>query len=374
MLLAIGWLLAVAAIYGGVAWFSSETLQNNSTFNGKELTRVDIWFAIPELLGEYIAPTVDPNQPPPALSGWRYFPERWSPLAYALGILATSWIWGNVVIRKLIPRDEFEDELERAYWSLMTGVAVVGTVTLLLGLAGWLSSLLFFLLLLGGPALVNLIALRGETPPLPSITKRTRFWTGLGIACAIAIAPFLLAMLLGSLQPPNDFDVKEYHLEGAKEFFQRGRVEMLPHNVYTSFPFLTEMLCLAEMVLKRDWFTGALAGQAVLAAFAPLTALGLFVAARRWLGTTAGWFAVLVHLTCPWTYRISIIAYAEGGLACFLFATFFAAMRAIEATEPRTARRWTLLTGLLAGASAGCKYPAVLTVVIPLVCGAQRNC
>ena len=44
---AIGWLLAVAAIYGGVAWFSLENLQNNSN-----IKRLDIWFGIPELLGE----------------------------------------------------------------------------------------------------------------------------------------------------------------------------------------------------------------------------------------------------------------------------------------------------------------------------------
>ncbi len=359
--LAVGWLLAVVAIYGGVVWFSSENLQNNS-----DIQRLDIWLAIPELLGEYIAPTLVPNQPNPAPSGWRFFPERFQPLAFALGILASSLFWGRIVVRQLIPREDLTDHLEVVFWSLVTGLAVVGTLTLLLGLCGWLYAPLFFVLLFGVPLVVEWMTARWQGKADKNVCSTQRVWTGLGVACFIAIAPFLLAMLLGSLQPPNDFDVKEYHLEGAKEFYLRGRVEMLPHNVYTSFPFLTEMLCLAGMVLQRDWFTGALAGQAVLAAFAPITALGLFVAARRWLGTTAGWFAVLVHLTCPWVYRISIIAYAEGGLACFLFAAFFATLRAIEATEPRTARRWTLLAGLLAGAAAGCKYPAVLTVVIPL--------
>jgi hypothetical protein len=104
----------------------------------------------------------------------------------------------------------------------------------------------------------------------------------------------------------------------------------------------------------------------VLAAFAPITALGLFIAARRWVGNSAAWLAVLIHLSCPWTYRISIIAYAEGGLACFLLATFLAACQVLEADDVKTARRWTVLTGLTAGAAAGCKYPGVLTVVIPL--------
>ena len=357
---AIGWLLAVAAIYGGVAWFSLENLQNNS-----DIKRLDIWFGIPELLGEFVVPTVVPNQPLPPPSGWRFFPERMDSLVYAFLVIAFCRNWGNLVVRKWIPRDEWGDRLERLYWALVTGIAVFGTLTLLLGLVGG-SPFISVFAIAGGPTVIKHLAGWRDIDILPAATKPTSIWSGFGIACAIAIAPFLLAMLLGSLQPPNDFDVKEYHLEGAKEFYLRGRVEMLPHNVYTSFPFLTEMLCLAGMVLQRDWFSGALVGQAVLAAFAPITALGLFIAARRWLGTTAGWFAVLIHLTCPWTYRISIIAYAEGGLACFLFAAFFAALRAIEATEPRIARRWTLLTGILAGAAAGCKYPAVLTVVIPL--------
>ncbi len=369
--LAIGWVVAVAAIYGGVVWFSSETLQNNSDYS-----RGDLWLGVLDQLAEMLSPTVKPHEGVRP-SGWQYLPERLPELGIAALILVFAWGWGSLLFGFLLPRpqrlpgadaDQSDGctKLERLYWSLVTGIAVWGTLTLLLGLCGMLSPGVFWCLGMG-PVLYSVV--RGWKARQMTDSKArsvTSMWSGLSIACVIVIAPFLLAMVLGSLQPPNDFDVKEYHLEGAKEFYQLGRVGMLPHNVYTSFPFLTEMLCLSGMVLRGDWFRGALAGQAVLAAFAPLTALGLFVAARRWLGTTAGWFAVLVHLTCPWIYRISIIAYAEGGLACFLFATFFAALRVIEATDPKAARRWTLLTGLLAGAAAGCKYPAVLTVVIPL--------
>ena len=381
--LMIGWGLAVAAIYGGVGWFSSETLQNNSQFS-----RLDVWIAVPDLLGDLITPASPVASPgvyesaATRPSGWQFFPERLDLLAVAGAIWVFAWGWGSLLVGWLIPHDHPPrppetntavahspvgplTELERLYWSLVTGVAAWGTLTLLLGLCGVLSPVVFWGLGLG-PVLFAGVGGWKKRFAVRHVGPTHSAWTGLGIACAIAVTPFLLAMLLGSVQPPNDFDVKEYHLEGAKEFYLRGRVEMLPHNVYTSFPFLTEMLCLSGMVLRGDWFRGALAGQAVLAALAPLTALGLFVAARRWLGTTAGWFAVLVHLTCPWIYRISIIAYAEGGLACFLFATFFAVCRVIDSPDSKAARRWTLLAGLLAGAAAACKYPAVLTVVIPL--------
>ena len=372
--LAFGWVGSVVALLVAIAWFSAQMLQNNGDY-----TRLDIWIALPELLGELVSPTVNPN-PLVRPSGWEYLPERFDLMAVAGVILLFAWGWGSVIVERLFPRPQrplgadadlpcwrvgLGTELERLYWSLVTGIAVWGTLTLLLGLCGVLSPLVFWVLGVV-PAVIAVVSHCKRRKAVRNVCPTPSIWTGLGIACAIAIAPFLLAMLLGSLQPPNDFDVREYHLEGAKEFYQRGRVEMLPHNVYTSFPFLTEMLCLSGMVLRGDWFRGALAGQAVLAAFAPITALGLFVAARRWLGTAAAWGAVLVHLSCPWTYRISIIAYAEGGLACFLFATFFGACRVIDSADSKTARRWTLLTGLLAGAAAGCKYPAVLTVVIPI--------
>ena len=360
----LGWLISLIALLGGLVWFSNQSLQNNSQFS-----RSQVWLSLPELLADHFA--ADPE----GRSGWSHLPERFDLLAVAGLILVFAWGWGRAVTRRLL-NDALVPmtRLESLYWSLVTGLAVWGTLTLLLGLAGLLSRPIFLATGMVPTLLEAYLLLRHQTRTHDA--DSLRLWTGLGIACAIAVAPFLLAMLLGSLQPPNDFDVKEYHLEGVKEHYLTERVGFLKHNVYTSFPFLTEMLCLSGMVLRGDWFRGALAGQAVLAAFAPITALGLFIAARRWLGNSAAWFAVLVHLSCPWTYRISIIAYAEGGLACFLLATFIATCRVLEAEDAKSARRWTLLTGLLAGAAAGCKYPGVLTVVIPLglvVVGAARR-
>lgn len=351
----MGWLLSVLGLIGGLIWFSSQTLQNNSP-----ITRGQIWLSLPELLVDHLA------SDPDGRSSWSHLTERFDLIVIASLILIFAWGWGRGIVRGLLPpADNDPSGLESLFWSLVTGLAAWGTLTLLLGLCGLLSRWPFVGIGVV-PILFELFRLIREPKRPSGEPASTRVWTGLGTACAIAIAPFLLAMWLGALQPPNDFDVKEYHLEGVKEHYLAGRVGFLKHNVYTSFPFLTEMLCLSGMVLRGDWFRGAIAGQAVLAAFAPITALGLFIAARRWVGNSAAWFAVLIHLSCPWIYRISIIAYAEGGLACFLLATFIAACRVLEADDAKSARRWTIMTGLLAGASAGCKYPGVLTVVIPL--------
>lgn len=73
----------------------------------------------------------------------------------------------------------------------------------------------------------------------------------------MVIVPFGVYLLLGAVSPPTDFDVREYHLQGPKEWFQQRQINFLPHNVYTSFPFLTEMLSLTGMIFAADWWHGA---------------------------------------------------------------------------------------------------------------------
>ena len=186
------------------------------------------------------------------------------------------------------------------------------------------------------------------------------------------MALFFAGQLLGAMTPQNDFDVIEYHLGGPKEWFQLGRIQRLPHNVYTNFPFLCEMILLAGMVIHGDWQWGALGGQAALAIFAPLTALGLFTAGRRWFSDRAGLLAALIYLSSPWTYRISIIAYTESALACYLFAALFALLILREelnsAADDSRSRVWPLilLTGMLAGSAMACKYTGLVSVVVPI--------
>ena len=77
----------------------------------------------------------------------------------------------------------------------------------------------------------------------------------------------------GRCCPTIDFDVLEYHLQGPKEYYQAGRIAYLPHNVYTNMPFGVEMLHLLGMEVYGDWWWGALAGQLLVAAFAPAAAV-----------------------------------------------------------------------------------------------------
>jgi hypothetical protein len=188
-------------------------------------------------------------------------------------------------------------------------------------------------------------------------------WARLGFA--LVVGPFLLVMALGAMLPSIDFDAIEYHLQGPKEYYQAGRVAFLPHNVYTSMPFSVEMLHLLGMEVLDDWWWGALSGQLLVAAFAPAAAVMVARAAARAGSPRAGWFAAVVYLTTPWVVRLAILPYVEGPLGYYHAALVWAAARAWSEADPRTRRRLWAVAGLLAGGAMACKYPALVSAVVP---------
>jgi len=387
----------VAFLFCYAFYFYSFTLPNSNP----PVSRLLIWMELPQLLAACVFPSA--GGPP---SGWQYFPQRFDLLAVAALILAGAWGLGHLALRAVRPAIP-ERCAERTVLAMAIGLSILSLATLGFGLAACLSPQLLGALILAGMTGEGVLRFRASRVPdsapmaagpspassdrdasagaavdperssqprhqatlsdPPSFTDRLAASPRMRTGLLVVLVPFLLAMLLGSLLPPTDFDVKEYHLQGPKEFFQLGRVTFLPHNVYTSFPFHTEMLSLLAMVLRGDWFRGALAGKAVLMAFAPLTALAVFAMGRRWFGGGVGWLAAAIYLTTPWTYRLAIIAYVEGGLAFYLAVSLLATGLALERLRARQpAGRELFLAGLLAGSAMACKYTGVVQVVIPL--------
>ena len=469
MVLGLVWLIAFTA------WFHSFGLPNNAP-----AARWMIWGKLPLDLMDLFDPPVIANSAP---WSWLYLGQRVPFLLSAAFIWLGAWGMGSLILRGLglhadttgeglhspvlfderreehwrpkaaasgTPRDAL-DPAERLFFAGCLGLAGVSLAMLGFGLLGWMSRWPLMIVLIGTTAIeMWFVGATGRIPILPVLfghrPNSREHWQPKAVASGtqdqsptilntlarwmpLFVAPFVFCLLLGAMSPQTDFDVIEYHLGGPKEWFQQGHIARLPHNVYTSFPFLTEMLLLCGMVLHGGWESGALAGQAVLAGFAPLTALGLYATGKRWFGPTAGCLAALVWLTTPWAYRISIIAYAEGGLACYLFAALTVGLRivwggtggrgqesgvrgqsdhdgsdlvpsppsseervrvrglngeqtsSLEAAEDRTPHpnslpskvrgegaglRFVLLSGLLAGSAMACKYTGAVSVVAPL--------
>lgn len=386
-------ILALIWLAGFCAVFFSLDLPNQNGVN-----RLHIWAELPFLLLNMVVQHPDFPE-----SSWAFLPQRFSFLLVASVAWFGGWGLGRLLLRLLrVPLQK--PSLERFVIGCGVGLSGLSLIVLGLGLLaqvmpGAMSRLLLVsLCLLFGIAELALF-LRERLPTSPDGGKAEKkkqpkkndekgvlaggqisFRQLSRIAAGLAIVLFVVALSLGAMLPPLDFDVREYHLGGPKEYFQNGSISFLPHNVYTSFPFLTEMLSLLGMILCDDWYEGAHAGKLIISAFAPLTTLAVFVAARRWFGELSAWCAALIHISTPWTYRISIIAYAEGGLTFYLFATLLAVQLTLESIRISDANldgdsagpstppcsSWLLLCGLLAGSGMACKYPGVLQVVIPM--------
>ncbi|MBC8290051.1 MAG: hypothetical protein H8E37_07015 [Planctomycetes bacterium] len=392
VILALIWLLAFCAV------FFQLDLPNQNGVN-----RLHIWAERPFLLLNMLVQHPDFPE-----ASWAFLPQRFPFMLAASVAWFGAWGLGQLVLRFLrVPLEN--RSLERFVLGCGVGLSGLSLVVLSLGLlAQWIPgaisrSIVGGLTLLFGVAEAVLVirsrpagdtstpakenAKTNEPPKSRTDEKgvlaggQISFHQLARVAAGIGIALFVIALSLGAMLPPLDFDVREYHLGGPKEYFQNGFISLLPHNVYTSFPFLTEMLSLLGMILCDDWYEGAHAGKLIISAFAPLTALAVFAAARRWFGELAAWSAALIHISTPWTYRISIIAYAEGGLTFYLFASLLAVLLTLDGmrqngdvakADSGTTDTWharpslLVLCGLLAGSGMACKYPGVLQVVVPL--------
>jgi hypothetical protein len=263
---------------------------------------------------------------------------------------------------------------ERLPLAFGLGMAGLGVLALISGRLGWLSPWTVRIGL-GAPAICGLVfeafaARRGASPrdPRPSAVGR-RAALLRGLAFAALAAPFLVIMVLGSLQPSIEFDSLEYHLQGPKEWYLAGRIGFLPHNVYTTMPFNVEMLHLLGMHLLGDWWRGALVGQFVVMLHTPMAAAMIALTASRLGSPRAGWLAALIYLSTPWAYRLSVFPYVEGPLNYYHAALLWCGLRAWPPPSTIGHRSsavapWAAC-GALAGGAMACKYPAFVSAVIP---------
>ena len=233
----------------GFLWFFFR-----SSIADPNLARTELWSMMAdEALGLSDAPSDPPGTVPQ--SGIRYLSQRLSLFSWAAVILVLAAVHGDAICVLTLRRC-------RLFWTeqvvmrLGIGLGILSTVTLCCGLAGHLTRLAII-----APALASLALScsirwksKNEAPaPLTLVPKAQRSSRMIRILALLVIVPFGVYLLLGAVSPPTDFDVREYHLQGPKEWFQQGQINFLPHNVYTSFPFLTEMLSLTGMIFAADW-------------------------------------------------------------------------------------------------------------------------
>ncbi len=295
-------------------------------------------------------------------------PQR-IPIVLATGYIAASGLAiGALVLRAVGLRWRWTrlERLAVGFGLGMTGLGLLALGSGRLGLLGpWSARIGLLVPILVEAALLGVERSRrglrggdGSILPDPPVTRASV------VGLFLVIGPFLAIMALAAMLPTIDFDAIEYHLQGPKEYFLAGRITFLPHNVYTNMPFGVEMLHLLGMHVMGDWWWGALVGQLLVAGFAPMAGLAVWLTALRWGSPRAAWVAAAVYLTTPWIYRLAAIPYVEGPLCYYHAALVWAAGMAWSAPAEDRARAWAVVGGLAGGAMA-IKYPALISAVVP---------
>jgi hypothetical protein len=321
--------------------------------------------------------------------------DRWPIVVLAAVILAAAWLAGRLLIAAL-RLEQVLDRLEQFVFAIAAGLNLVSLYALAVGLAGLLQQRWVFVVPLVVLVVVNAwlayVQRRGTprrafptapaTPrrafPTAPATPRRAFPTAHpgGLVGAndprwywllVAAAPFAAACVLGGMIPPFAYDVREYHLQAPKEWFQAGRIDFLPHNIYANMPLGAELNSVWAMSLAGDWWWGAMAGKTVMACYPLVTAAALVALGRRVHSLAAGCVAAAVFLSVPWTVVLAVTGYNEAGVMLYALLAIFALWLGSRSEYAGESWRLCGLAGFLAGSAVACKYPPALFLVVPLL-------
>ena len=240
--------IAAGWICGFLWYFFAQSIEDPA------LPRTAVWSMMADELLGLSAADSNPLLPNPP-SGIRFLPQRLPLYSMAAVILALAAIHGDAICLLMTGRCRLL-WTEKVVLRLGTGLGLLSLVTLCCGLAGQLHRTAIIIPALLSLALSGVVRWmsRAHTPPeIVSHPAAHRSSRAIAVSAMFVIVPFAIYLLLGAVSPPTDFDVREYHLQGPKEWFQQRQISFLPHNVYTSFPFLSEMLSLTGMVFAGDW-------------------------------------------------------------------------------------------------------------------------
>lgn len=307
-------------------------------------------------------------------------------------VIGYPWVMLTGLLRRL-------SNIEVQTLSVLTGLAVLSTLTLLVGLSAgfqtrWpmlggvagltaLSWMMQRWLGRGAPrdsarnaARKSLSKTTGGVPtlePLFGLPLQATPATNLGSLWLQRLLPAAVCGLgllyfLSCLITPYEFDVVEYHLQAPKEFAAAGKIAFVPHNIYANMPLGAEMHSLAIMALigqpiRDAWWWGGLVGKFIIGSFSLIAALLLGGFIARKFGKLAGWSAAGLLLSAPGNAFVT-----NAGLIDSVVGAYLLAMLVIWST------RWPLenlfgcvaLASLFAGATAACKYPGVVFAIAPL--------
>lgn len=323
------------------------------------------------------------------------------PIAFGTCVwLALGALVGSPLLKRgFAPDGTWASRFERLAFAILVGLALVSTLTLVIGLLGGLRAIPLCAAI--ATLVVSVYVMTREKKSesnekrgakgdnksshdgrsdvsLSAADRPPNKIDRLFFIAIVAMTGFAAAVtMLGACLPPSEFDVLEYHLQAPKEFFRQGYIGFVPHNIYANMPLGTEMHSLAVMTFlgQDDAWLGGLIGKSITASISLVGAVLLGAFLTRRLGLVFGWCAAGLWLTSPGIAYAAMYGLIDGALATYVCASAIATFYAMEATAVRTTqagsypRVLTLwrLAGVMSGAAAAAKYPGLILAVLPVL-------
>ena len=283
-----------------------------------------------------------------------------------LGILLIVWIVASAaeqLLTKLWPASL--TPLLRFVYSAGIGLCMLSYGMLLLGWMGVLTRTATIVWLI-------ILAITG----FPSSVKRIRYLRSrlkqksfhldhpklslVIITCSVLLGA---VTLFASFRPPGaiEWDALSYHLADPAVYVRMHRIQILPTEHHSNFPFTMEMLYSIGLLFHSY----ALANLFHYTT-AVLTVLCLIGIGYRWNRPLAGYASALVFLATPLVLWEASTAYIDvaGGLYGLLAA--YAAYNAVDNELASEKLLWSALCGISLGIAMGIKYLALIPIVIML--------
>ncbi len=233
--------------------------------------------------------------------------------------------------------------------SLLLGGALLSTVILGFGVAGWLQRPVLFSLLLGA------IVAPAFAPAL--IAGRTR---PLGWLPAAITSAYALVYLVHAWAPEISPDGMAYHVALPAQYLREGIIRFLPASFYAQLSQGVEMLYVPAFAFGRHSATAVVH----LAFLFALLALMRTYAQRQGLPPSAA----LLVLASPVVGIDASSAYNDLAVAAVIFAVFWFMERWRDEHDDRL----LIFAGLLAGFAFAIKYTAFMAVPYALFCLGRR--
>lgn len=311
------------------------------------------------------------------------------PVDAAMGLVtvAALWLaaagWGLWLLSWTGADTSLPSPWQQLALALLCGWVVLGLGALFLGLAGFCNRTALGLWLLS----VAAWGTQGWTPFFRRLIRQPPAALELSLSGWVLLAAGLvyLIALPYALTPAIQSDELRYHLAAPQAWLELGRIEYLPHQAFSNFPFLIEMLFMIALALQ-----GAEGAHMVHLAF--LESCAVLVALLAWLlirettprgpriddgpgpetRTLAG-LAGIAFAAIPTATLLACWSFVDIATCAYFLAIAYVGGLMLVSRRPPPA--W--LMGVMAGGAMGTKYSmiplgiAVAAFFIPLLAASR---